>query len=116
MPLCFLEAPEGIKPAAKTVMMQNAHAALAGAYPFLDELRIYLREYRESASHRAPLPLFRETKNGNQSPAFPQIISSVQPSCANSAARSGASPSAKNSSSCGGLTAVLESIACACPR
>jgi hypothetical protein len=46
MPLCFLEAPEGIMPAAKTVMMQDAHAALAEAYPFLDDLRIYLREYR----------------------------------------------------------------------
>jgi phenylpyruvate tautomerase PptA (4-oxalocrotonate tautomerase family) len=46
MPLCFLEAPEGIQPAAKTVMMQNAHAALAEAYPFLDDHRIYLREYR----------------------------------------------------------------------
>jgi phenylpyruvate tautomerase PptA (4-oxalocrotonate tautomerase family) len=46
MPLCFLEAPEGIEPAAKATMMQRAHVALAAAYPFLDDNRIYLREYR----------------------------------------------------------------------
>lgn len=46
MPLCFLEAPEGIKPTAKATMMQKAHNALAEAYPFLDDFRIYLREYR----------------------------------------------------------------------
>jgi len=42
---------------------------------------------------------------------LPQIVSSVHPSSANSAARNGASPTAKNSSSCGGLTDVPLSIA-----
>ena len=46
----------------------------------------------------------------------PHTVSSVHPSSANSAARSGASPIAKNSSSCGGATDVPDSIACACPR
>ncbi len=46
----------------------------------------------------------------------PQIVASVQPSSANSAARSGASPTEKNSSSCGGRTLVPASIACAWPR
>jgi phenylpyruvate tautomerase PptA (4-oxalocrotonate tautomerase family) len=47
MPLCFLEAPEGIEPAAKATMMQRATVALEEAYPFPDDdIRIYLREYR----------------------------------------------------------------------
>lgn len=46
MPLCFLEAPVGIKPAAKATMARKAHAALSEAYPVLDDFRIYVREYR----------------------------------------------------------------------
>ena len=43
-------------------------------------------------------------------------VSSVQPSSRNSAARSGASSIAKNSSSCGGLMLVSASMAWAWPR
>jgi hypothetical protein len=39
-----------------------------------------------------------------------------QPSSANSVARKDSSPAEKNSSSCGGMTDVPLSIACACPR
>ncbi len=45
-----------------------------------------------------------------------QIVASVHPSSSNSAARSGASATEKNSSSCGGGTDVPLSIACAWPR
>jgi hypothetical protein len=45
-----------------------------------------------------------------------QIVASVHPSSSNSAERSGASAAEKNSSSCGGGTAVLLSIAWAWPR
>ena len=45
-----------------------------------------------------------------------QIVCSDNPISANSAARRCASFAQKNSSSCGGLTGVPASIACACPR
>ena len=46
----------------------------------------------------------------------PQTISSVHSSLPKSIALSDASSAEKNSSSCGGLIRVPESIACACPR
>ena len=46
----------------------------------------------------------------------PQIAASESPISASSAARRWASFAQKNSSSCGGLTGVPASIACACPR
>ena len=48
--------------------------------------------------------------------SLPHTVSSVHPSAANSEARSGASPTEKNSSSCGGLTGVPASMAWAWPR
>jgi hypothetical protein len=63
MPLCFLEAPEGIESNAKATMMQKAHVALAEAYPFPDDdTRIYLTltiTSRFAADH-----FLRETPRG----------------------------------------------------
>ena len=48
--------------------------------------------------------------------SLPHTVSSVHPSAANSEARSGASATEKNSSSCGGFTRVPASMAWAWPR
>jgi len=63
------------------------------------------------------LSIWRTSQSWNQMPAYgapslpPHTTASVQPSAANSAARRGASPMEKNSSSCGGFTLVPDSIA-----
>ena len=44
MPICFLEAPTGIRTDAKMKMMERATAALDEAY-HIPDVRIFLREY-----------------------------------------------------------------------
>jgi hypothetical protein len=44
MPICFLEAPTGIRADAKKKMMERATAALDDAY-HIPDVRIFLREY-----------------------------------------------------------------------
>jgi hypothetical protein len=67
-------------------------------------------------SYRTGRPAPSVRRNAVERSYSRQIVASVHPSSANSPARSGASATAKNSSSCGGGTAVPASIACAWPR
>jgi len=55
---------------------------------------------------------WRAQVGGGATPSS-QIMDSVHPSAAKSAARRSASPAGKNSSSCGGFTVVPASMACA---
>jgi phenylpyruvate tautomerase PptA (4-oxalocrotonate tautomerase family) len=44
MPICFIEAPQGIRLEAKKKLVENATAAIHEAYPIPDT-RIFIREY-----------------------------------------------------------------------
>jgi hypothetical protein len=45
MPVTYLDVPEGIGVNEKTKLMKSIYEALHEAYPFPDDVRIFLREW-----------------------------------------------------------------------
>ncbi|GLS34195.1 hypothetical protein SAMN04488498_10964 [Mesorhizobium albiziae] len=44
MPMCFIEAPQGLNIDGKKKLIRDSHVALQEAYP-LDDFRVFIREY-----------------------------------------------------------------------